>query len=264
MAKREIIDSFVKMCLVALAMVFALLCGMAVFGWFSNSIKVTANGASIKSVDLEQLEIRATATGEDIGVSVIEKTMKKLPLETEDGDKTLYPGISGSFTFYVYSNMSDTEKYSFVYDLFVDNDCLYEGADYPEGFYFGAKPEERAQALEYINAHLMFFAKNEGGVYSEWIKPGTKIKCSNVDSKTPYKVTVYWVWVGQYNQIFKKDSGLIEENTRTEIAGYYSEEENIGKMLAEGESSSTAYNVADTLIGMTLKYICFQISVLKA
>lgn len=260
--RRKVIASFVKLLFSALLTTFALILMMQGFGWFSTGRSTTASGQHLQTKGVDILEIRANAEGEDIGVTVAEKTMDKLPMD--DGTpSTLRPGISGSFSFYVHDgSVGETTPYSFRYGVSVENNQFHEGAAFPEGFYPNISGEEQVRAKDYINAHLLFFTKKEDGKYSGWIKPGNSMGC-NVENSSPYQVTVYWVWVSWYQQIFDENSDLIEEGTRQEIAAYYSEEGNKNKMFADGTQTAEAYNMADTFIGVTLKYVCFQIDVCK-
>lgn len=264
MAQHSVRKMLIETVVSALAAVFALLCAMSAFGWFSFSKNVTGNGISVQSKENQTLQIRATAIGEDIGVSEVTKDMDKL---SNDGNTdALYPGASGSFSFYVHDGSAvRTYPYSFHYSVYVENNQFYEGADYPNGFYPYSSEEERAQAKQYINSHLLFFTHKEDGEYSGWIRPDAPTLCiaDATGDDSAYEVKVYWVWVDIYNRIFEENSGLIAEPTRIEIATYFDNEANIGKIVADGEKSSEAYNTADTLIGVTLKHICFEIDVTK-
>lgn len=261
--RRKVVSSLTKLLLSALLTIFAFILMMQGFGWFSTKRIASASGQNLQMMESGYLEIRADADGEDIGVTVAEKTMEKLPM---DGELSmLRPGISGSFSFYVYDNSAGVpESYSFMYGVSVENNQFHEGEDYPEGFYPNTNEEERAEAKEYVNAHLLFFTDMENGVYSGWISPGcsTRRTVKPSDGSTPHKETVYWVWINWYHQIFEEND-LIEEKTRKEIVKYFSEEGNLNKMFADGTESVEAYNLADTLIGVTFKYICFQIDVYK-
>lgn len=263
--RRKVIGAFARLSLSVLLTGFALFLMVQVFGWFAAQKSIDASNQNLQTKGIENIEIRASADGENIGVTVAEKNMEKLPM---DGTlSTLRPGISGSFSFYVHCDSSggETGAYNFRYGVSVENNQFHEGADFPEGYYPNTDENTRAQAKDYINAHLLFFTHMENGVYSGWISPGYSIRCAAdpAAGSSPYKATVYWVWVSWYQEIFEENNGLIEEETRKEIAAYYSEEGNIDKMFSDGTKAAEAYNMADTLIGVTLKYICFQINVCK-
>lgn len=258
---RRIAGSFAKLFLYAVLAAFAIILLMRGFGWFASIRDPKANGQGLQTKENQMLEIRAVADGEDIGVTVVEQTMDKLPT---DG-AALHPDVSGSFTFYVHDGSDGTVPYAFRYGVCVENNQFHEGANFPEGFYPNTSDEEREAAKQYINAHLLFFTNYENGEYSGWISPGLSVR-ESVDppaDSSPYQVTVYWVWVSWYQQIFEKNSGLIAEKTRQEIEAYFSQAENLGKMFVDGIDDAESYNGADTLIGMTLKYICFQVEVCK-
>lgn len=262
--RRKVIGAFAKLFLSALLMALAIFIMMQGFGWFSSLKSVTASGENVHVKGVEDFEIRASAEGENIGVTVAEKTMEKLPM---DGMlSTLRPGISGSFSFYIHCDAAaETGSYSFRYGVSVENNQFHEGTEYPEGYYPNTDENARTEAKDYINAHLLFFTDMQDGVYSGWISPGYSIRCAvdSVADSDPYKVTVYWVWVSWYQQIFDENSSLIEEETRKEIEAYYSDEANINKMFTDGMKTAESYNMADTFVGVTMKYICFQVDVYK-
>ncbi|MGN0493924.1 MAG: hypothetical protein ACI4F7_09780 [Acutalibacteraceae bacterium] len=256
--KRNLVKPFIRMLLPALAAILAIICALGTFGWFSMSHIITGKGANIQTKDIGVLEIRASAAGPDISASAVEEITERL---SYDGDqKKLRPTASGSFSFYVNDSSAGAQTpYNFVYKLSVENDLLKDNAN--KGFYPNTDENEREQAKKYINSHLLFFSEYDEGakLYKGWLQSGETIRCTA--TQNPQKVTVYWVWVDQYRQIFEQNSGLIDEETRKEIAAYY--ENHTEMMLSDGASPAEAYNVADTMIGMTLKYVCFLIEVTK-
>lgn len=233
---------------------FALLSAAGTFGWFAESRDVTAGGMLIQSAESGILEIRADVKGDNIGVSAPEDIEQTLT----SAIKELHPDVSGSFTFYVHS---DTAPYRFRYGVSIQNNAFHKGEGFPEGFYPYVKDEEKAQALQYIRSHLLFFTHKQGDVYSGWIQPDVTVPQSVEAEKNPYEVTVYWVWIGDHRKIFDAESGLIEESTRQRIANYYGSHPD--QMFVGDEKTAEAYNGADTLIGIVLKYICFQVTVSK-
>lgn len=72
------------------------------FGWFASSTNVSGNGMSVQSQGTGYLQIRASASGDDICVSQIVKDMTSVQCPAGE-EKGAYPGASGKFTFYVYS-----------------------------------------------------------------------------------------------------------------------------------------------------------------
>lgn len=256
--KRNLVNQFVKMLLPALAAILAIVCALGTFGWFSRSHNVTGTGTNIQTKSVEELQILNTEDV-DISMSAVEEITVRLPYNEGSATK-LSPTAHGSFTFRVKDNSSEAQiPYDFIYKLSVENDFNKDTVN--NGFYPNTNDTERKQALQYINSHLLFFSGYDNGTYSGWLQSGEAIR--HTAEQNPQTVTVYWVWVDQYKQIFEENSGLIDEKTRKEIAAYYGGE-NAKKMLADGASPAEAYNVADTVIGMTLKYICFLIEVSKA
>ena len=255
--KRNLVNQFVKMLLPALAAILAIICALGTFGWFSRSHNVTGKGTNIQTKSVEELQILNTEYV-DISKSTVEEITVRLPYNT-GSDNILSPTAHGSFTFRVKDNSSEAQiPYDFIYRLSVENDFKMNAENF--GFYPNTDEKEREQALQYINSHLLFFSGYDKGIYSGWLQSGEPIR--RTAGHNPQTVTVYWVWVDQYKQIFEENSGLIDEDTREEIATYYKNHPE--KMLADGASPAEAYNVADTVIGMTLKYICFLIEVSKA
>lgn len=259
MKKREIIWPFFKVIAFALLIVLALLSKKWVFGWFGSSDNVTANGLSVKTKTQEVVEILATSSGSDIGVTVVSKDMPKLT-EMQGARDDLYPGTSGSFTFYVNNQSGGDGSYDFSYNVTVENNQFINDEEFTEGFYKDTVTEDRESAKKYIKSHLLFFTNKDGDKYSGWIKPGDAVS-GTATYGTPQSVTVYWVWVRTYEQIFNENSDLLAEDTRREIAEHYSRDDNKNLMFFENTMSVESYNMADTAIGVTLKYICYQIEV---
>ncbi|MDD6094972.1 MAG: hypothetical protein PUC29_04430 [Clostridia bacterium] len=253
---REIVKSFIKMLLPALAAITAIICAIYGFGWFSMSHQVAASGKNIHTKDVGVLEIRELPDGIDISAETVEGIEYRLPINKKL--TKLCPTASGNFTFYVYDSSSEAQiPYSFLFRLSVENDRTCEN----EGFYPNTDAEERELAKQYINSHLLFFKEydEEAKRYKGWMKSGELMRCTAEEN--PKEITVYWVWVDQYKQIFEENSVLIDEETRKSIASYY--ETNPELILADGAGNAEDYNVADTLIGMTIKDVCFLIDVVK-
>lgn len=267
MKQHNLAKLLIQVLLSGLAAVLALLCATGTFGWFFLSRQVGGNGTGVQLKDCPPLEIRATATGADISVDeIVDGTLSLTEGEAMEG---LSPGTSGSFTFYVHDGSEERlAPYAFWYDVSVCNDPFHPGDRglYQDGFYPGLTEKEKELSLTYVNSHLLFFtARTEQG-YSGWIRPDEVVRCTappDAENKG-YGVTVYWVWLKQYGDVFgATGDGLIAEETRAEIQSYYSAPGNRAKMLDGGEMSQEAYNIADTMIGMSLKYIYFRIEVAK-
>lgn len=260
-----------KITAVAMAAVFfavsVLVFGQISFGWFFSSQKVSGGGMGVQTQQTDNLQILAKADGKDISVDRIEAKMdvigNKVDIDEPDGKNYIFPGVSGSFTFYVHDGSQTAQTaYSFSYSIVPKNNEFTEnGSD--KGFYHNVSDENKQQALEYLSSHLLFFKKKENGVFSEWLSPESSASVSVTDgpSPAPCAVTVFWVWIERYDDVFSSDSGIIAEDTRSEIAAYYSSESNASKMMARGEQTADAFNEADTFIGITMKYICFEIEV---
>ena len=73
-------------------------------------------------------------------------------------------------------------------------------------------------------------------------------------------MTVYWVWVPWYSDIFESGA-LIAEKDRADIAAYYGSKEHLSEMFESGEKSGDGYNKADYIIGTTLRHMCFDLTV---
>ena len=261
MKRHHVLGPLIGVLVSASMAVFAMLCAMGVFGWFSMSHDTMGDGMNIQTKGQEMLQIRASADGPDIGVEVAAIDMGKLPNGMTAGK--FIPSAYGDFSFHIHDGSSNRQDaYSFQYSISVVNDEFCGDENYPLGLYPDVGAEELEQVRQYINSHLMFFTSKKNGEYSGWIRPDAPVEPTGNDYPNP--VTVYWIWMDRYDYIFQENSGLIEENTRKEIAEYYSREENTAKLLVNGEKSEEAYNVADTMIGMTYKYVCFEIKVFKA
>ncbi|MGN1094028.1 MAG: hypothetical protein ACI4SC_03520 [Candidatus Neoclostridium sp.] len=243
--------------------------GQITFGWFFSSQNVSGGGMGAQSQLPGNLQIRAKADGADISVERIVAEMDVIEDAVDDaepdpdGKKYIYPGVSGSFTFYVHDGSETAQTaYSFSYSIVPKNNEFTEnGGD--KGFYHNVSDENKQQALWYLSSHVLFFKNKTDGVFSGWISPESVESVSVPDgpAPAPYAVTVHWVWIERYEDVFSSDRGIIDEATRSEIAAYYSEESNASKMTARGEQSADAFNEADTFIGITVKYICFEIEV---
>lgn len=241
--------------------------GQIAFGWFSFSQKVEPNGMGVQTQGYKALEIRAATNGADISVDSIRADMDVIDNvvsgdTTSSGTQHLFPGASGSFTFYVHDGSESTQTpYSFDYKISAKND-KFNAKSQNEGFYANVDENRKATSLQYLSSHVLFFKNKTDDVYSGWIRPDA-YETENVSggqTPTPCAVKVYWVWIEHYKHVFQKDSGVIDEETRAEIEKYYLDE-NTGKIMARGENSVEAFNEADTLIGITLQYIFFEIEV---
>lgn len=243
-------SALLGMLLAAFLVVFAILAATIGLGWFSDSTDVSATGMQVSAKG--DMEIRAKSGGENIAVSQPSADMKHFGGEDVE---ELRPGAAGSFTFYVYD--PNAETYDFSYTLSVVNNNFY---DSEEGFYAGVPEERKTQALQMINAHLLLFKeKSDDGVYSGWIPAGEPMAVSAQEREQP--VTVYWVWVAWYSDIFSDTGTLIAQEDRAKIADYYGSDEHKAEMFDEGEISDEGYNKADSIIGTTLKHICFDLTV---
>lgn len=235
----------------------------SVLGWIAVNNNVSGNGMSLQLKEIGYLQIRAEENGGDIGVSAIDKDTTSIEFPDME-KKEIYPGVRGRITFYVHDGSEGTQNaYSFRYRVIPQNDEWCEDASYPKGFFTGLTEEERTLALKYMYSHIMFFESFNGEKYSDWISPesyATK-EVESAETATPCEVTVYWVWVPHYQDIFQSPSALLDENTRAEIAQYYTA--NADKMFLNGNISSDSFDGADTVIGISVKYMCFIIDVLK-
>ena len=243
-------SAFVGLLLAAAMIAFAVFAASVGFSWFTNSAGASATGMSVSAKG--NLEIRAVSDGTNIAVMQPSADMKHF------GDANLTgirPGESGSFTFYVYD--PGRTKFYFSYVLTVTNNEFLSG-DTNKGFYADTTEAMQKKALQHINAHLLFFReKNEDGTYSGWIPGGQSEQVTAAAQEQV--VTVYWVWVPWYSDIFANGT-LIDEKDRAKIAAYYGGEHK-ADMFDGGEVSGDGYNKADYIIGTTLRHMCFDLTV---
>ena len=245
-------SAFVGLLLAAAMIAFAVFAASVGFSWFTNSVGASATGMSVSAKG--SLEIRAVSGGANIAVMQPSADMKHF------GGANLTrirPGESGSFTFYVYNpNRAD---FSFSYVLTVTNNEFFPGDTKNKGFYADTTEAMQKEALQHINAHLLFFReKNTDGTYSGWIPGGQSEQVKATAQEQA--VTVYWVWVPWYSDIFA-NGALIAEKDRADIAAYYGSGEHLSEMFESGEKSEDGYNKADYIIGTTLRHMCFDLTV---
>ncbi len=244
-------SAFVGLLLAAAMIAFAIFAASVGFSWFTNSVGASATGMSVSAKG--NLEIRAVSDGANIAVMQPSADMKHF------GDANLTgirPGESGSFTFYVYD--PGRTKFDFSYVLTVTNNEFAPG-DTNKGFYADTTEDMQKKALQHINAHLLFFReKNADGTYSGWIPGGQSEQVKATAQEQA--VTVYWVWVPWYSDIFASGA-LIAEKDRADIAAYYGSGEHLPEMFESGEKSGDGYNKADYIIGTTLRHMCFDLTV---
>lgn len=243
-------SAFVGLLLAAAMIAFAIFAASVGFSWFTNSVGASATGMSVSAKG--SLEIRAVSGGANIAVMQPSADMKHFGSEKLTG---IRPGESGSFTFYVYDPGST--EFDFSYVLTVTNNEFLPG-DTNKGFYADTTEDMQKKALQHINAHLLFFReKNADGTYSGWIPGGQSEQVTATAQEQA--VTVYWVWVPWYNDIFASGA-LIAEEDRAKIAAHYGEEHK-ADMFDGGEVSEDGYNKADYIIGTTLRHMCFDLTV---
>lgn len=243
-------SAFVGLLLAAAMIAFAIFAASVGFSWFTNSVGASATGMSVSAKG--SLEIRAVSGGANIAVMQPSADMKHFGSEKLTG---IRPGESGSFTFYVYD--PGRTKFDFSYVLTVTNNEFRPG-DTNKGFYADTTEDMQKKALQHINAHLLFFReKNADGTYSGWIPGGQPEQVTATAQEQA--VTVYWVWVPWYNDIFASGA-LIAEEDRAKIAAHYGEEHK-ADMFDGGEVSEDGYNKADYIIGTTLRHMCFDLTV---
>lgn len=241
-------SAFVGLLLAAAMIAFAVFAASVGFSWFTNSVGASATGMSVSAKG--NLEIRAEEGGKNIAVMAPFADMEHFGGKNLTG---IRPGESGSFTFYVYD--PGRTEFDFSYVLTVKNNEFTDN----QGFYAGTSEEQREAALQHINAHLLFFReKNEDGTYSGWIPGGQSEQVKATAQEQA--VTVYWVWVPWYSDIFTDSGTLIDPADRAKIAAYYGEEHK-ADMFDEGEVSGDGYNKADYIIGTTLRHMCFDLTV---
>lgn len=243
-------SAFVGLLLAAAMIAFAVFAASVGFSWFTNSVGASATGMSVSAKG--SLEIRAVSGGANIAVMQPSADMKHFGADLTG----IRPGESGSFTFYVYN--PDRADFSFSYVLTVTNNEFFPG-DTNKGFYADTTEDMQKKALQHINAHLLFFReKNVDGTYSGWIPGGQSEQVKATAQEQA--VTVYWVWVPWYSDIFASGA-LIAEEDRADIAAYYGSEEHLSEMFESGEKSEDGYNKADYIIGTTLRHMCFDLTV---
>ena len=244
-------SAFVGLLLAAAMIAFAVFAASVGFSWFTNSAGASATGMSVSAKG--NLEIRAVSGGANIAVMQPSADMKHFGADLTG----IRPGESGSFTFYVYN--PDRADFSFSYVLTVTNNEFPPGDTKNKGFYADTTEAMQKEALQHINAHLLFFReKNADGTYSGWIPGGQSEQVTATVQEQA--VTVYWVWVPWYSDIFASGA-LIAEEDRTKIAEYYGSEEHLLEMFESGEKSEDGYNKADYIIGTTLRHMCFDLTV---
>lgn len=244
-------SAFVGLLLAAAMIAFAIFAASVGFSWFTNSVGASATGMSVSAKG--SLEIRAVSGGANIAVMQPSADMKHFGSEKLTG---IRPGESGSFTFYVYD--PGRTKFDFSYVLTVTNNEFRPG-DTNKGFYADTTEDMQKKALQHINAHLLFFReKNADGTYSGWIPGGQSEQVTATAQEQA--VTVYWVWVPWYNDIFSAGSPMIASADRERIAAHYGAEHK-ADMFDGGEVSEDGYNKADYIIGTTLRHMCFDLTV---
>ena len=244
-------SAFVGLLLAAAMIAFAIFAASVGFSWFTNSVGASATGMSVSAKG--SLEIRAVSGGANIAVMQPSADMKHFGSEKLTG---IRPGESGSFTFYVYDPGST--EFDFSYVLTVTNNEFLPG-DTNKGFYADTTEDMQKKALQHINAHLLFFReKNADGTYSGWIPGGQSEQVKATAQEQA--VTVYWVWVPWYSDIFSAGSPMIASADRERIAAHYGAEHK-ADMFDGGEVSEDGYNKADYIIGTTLRHMCFDLTV---
>ena len=244
-------SAFVGLLLAAAMIAFAIFAASVGFSWFTNSVGASATGMSVSAKG--SLEIRAVSGGANIAVMQPSADMKHFGSEKLTG---IRPGESGSFTFYVYD--PGRTEFDFSYVLTVTNNEFLPG-DTNKGFYADTTEAMQKEALQHINAHLLFFReKNADGTYSGWIPGGQSEQVTATAQEQA--VTVYWVWVPWYSDIFSAGSPMIASADRERIAAHYREEHK-ADMFDGGEVSEDGYNKADYIIGTTLRHMCFDLTV---
>lgn len=244
-------SAFVGLLLAAAMIAFAVFAASVGFSWFTNSVGASATGMGVSAKG--SLEIRAVRGGANIAVMQPSADMKHFGSEKLTG---IRPGESGRFTFYVYD--PGRTEFDFSYVLSVTNNEFAPG-DTNKGFYADTTEAMQKEALQHINAHLLFFReKNADGTYSGWIPGGQSEQVKATAQEQA--VTVYWVWVPWYSDIFESGA-LIAEKDRADIAAYYGSGEHLSEMFESGEKSGDGYNKADYIIGTTLRHMCFDLTV---
>ena len=244
-------SAFVGLLLAAAMIAFAVFAASVGFSWFTNSAGASATGMSVSAKG--SLEIRAVSGGANIAVMQPSADMEHFGAANLTG---IRPGESGSFTFYVYN--PDRADFSFSYVLTVTNNEFLPG-DTNKGFYADTTEAMQEKALQHINAHILFFRdKNADGTYSGWIPGGQSEQVTATAQEQA--VTVHWVWVPWYSDIFTDSGTLIDPADREKIEAQYSggyKED----MFDGGEVSEDGYNKADYIIGTMLRHMCFDLTV---
>lgn len=251
-------STFLGLLTAAVLLVFAIIAAAIGFSWFSDSTEASATGMSVSAKG--DLQIRNESNGEDIGVVAPSADMKTITDLKQDPSKlttdgSISPGSSGSFSFYVYNPRRSS--YSFACDMEIVNDPFADN----EGYYRDAKPENKAAALQYANSHIMLFRNRTGSEYSGWIQPGEPLELAAESNEQ--QVTVYWVWVPFFDNIFGDAAGnmRIADADRQAMRDYYGAQSNGEKMFTQSGQSSVGYNEADFIFGSTIQKICFNVYV---
>lgn len=239
-------SAFVGLLLAAAMIAFAVFAASVGFSWFTNSVGASATGMSVSAKG--SLEIRADSGGANIAVMQPSADMEHFSANLTG----IRPGESGSFTFYVYD--PGRTEFDFSYVLTVKNNEFTDN----QGFYAGTSEEQREAALKLVKAHLLLFKKYENGTYSGWIPGGQSEQVKATAQEQA--VTVYWVWVPWYSDIFTDSGTLIDSVDRAKIAAYYGGK-HLSEMFESSEKSEDGYNRADYIIGTTLRHMCFDLTV---
>ena len=239
-------SAFVGLLLAAAMIAFAVFAASVGFSWFTNSAGASATGMSVSAKG--SLEIRAVSDGTNIAVMQPSADMEHFSANLTG----IRPGESGSFTFYVYD--PGRTEFDFSYVLTVKNNEFTDN----QGFYAGTSEEQREAALKLVKAHLLLFKKYENGTYSGWIPGGQSEQVKATAQEQA--VTVYWVWVPWYSDIFTDSGTLIDSVDRAKIAAYYGGK-HLSEMFESSEKSEDGYNRADYIIGTTLRHMCFDLTV---
>ena len=239
-------SAFVGLLLAAAMIAFAIFAASVGFSWFTNSVGASATGMSVSAKG--NLEIRAVSGGANIAVMQPSADMEHFSANLTG----IRPGESGSFTFYVYD--PGRTEFDFSYVLTVKNNEFTDN----QGFYAGTSEEQREAALKLVKAHLLLFKKYENGTYSGWIPGGQSEQVKATAQEQA--VTVYWVWVPWYSDIFTDSGTLIDSVDRAKIAAYYGGK-HLSEMFESSEKSEDGYNRADYIIGTTLRHMCFDLTV---
>lgn len=249
-----------QLIIAALLLILALVSASIAFGWFYREKGVSATGMEVSA--LGAVEIRATADGPDISVTVPDKDMTLIengvnrPADGSDSN-AFRPGAAGKFTFYVHNDFRS--DYTVFLDIDVVNNQFADNGY--EGWLPGSSEENRKRALQYINSHLMFFTDyDETDGYSGWIPPDGMSRFPVSPQDGTAEITLYWIWVPWYSDIFSADRGVIAEEQRQAIADYYTLDENREKMF-NGDIGELEFNEADYVIGTTLEFVSFDIHV---